>query len=94
MLSTGRAWGNTVGASTEKVSLQVTVDDQHSDRLAEVAERLRAAGMRVESLLEALGTITGSIESSKVKLISSVKGVSHVETSRQFQLAPPDSKIQ
>ena len=83
-----------MAASTEKVNLQVTVDDKHSDRLGEVAERLRSVGMSVESLLEALGTITGSIESSKVKLIPSVKGVSHVETSREFELAPPDSNIQ
>ena len=80
--------------SSERVGLLVSVDDQHSDRMSEVAERLRAIGMHVENLMEMLGTITGYIEPEKVKLISRVKGVSHVETSRQFQLAPPDSEIQ
>lgn len=82
--------------STElgKVSLLVTVDDDYSDRISEVADRLRAAGMDVVSLMELLGTITGEIEPEKVEVISKLKGVAHVELSRQFQLSPPNSKIQ
>lgn len=81
-------------AATEKASLVVTVDDEHSDRVSEVADRLRAAGMIVENLMEALGTITGSIEPDKVELISRVEGVSNVETAQDFELPPSDSEIQ
>ncbi len=83
-----------MASGSQKVSLLVTVDDQHGDRMSEVADRLRAAGLNVESVLESLGTITGSIEPEKVQLISNVEGVSHVETSRSFQLAPPESDVQ
>ena len=79
---------------SRKVNLLITVDEKHSNRMSEVAERLQAAGMSVESLLEALGTITGSIEAEKVALVSRLEGVAHVETARTFQLAPPDSEIQ
>ena len=78
----------------QKVTLLVTVDDEYADRVSEVAERLRAVGMKVENLMEVLGTITGSIEADKVELVSHLTGVAHVETSREFQLAPPDSEIQ
>ncbi len=81
-------------AATEKASLVVTVDDEHSDRVSEVADRLRAAGMIVENLMEALGTITGSIEPDKVELISRVEGVSNVETAQDFELPQSDSEIQ
>ncbi len=83
-----------MSAASQKVVLLVTVDDEYADRVSEVADRLRAAGMNVESLMELLGTITGSIDTDKVALISQVEGVAHFETSRQFQLAPPDSQIQ
>ncbi|MBI3663344.1 MAG: ketohydroxyglutarate aldolase [Acidobacteria bacterium] len=77
-----------------KVQVLVTVEDQFSGRLAEVADSLRAEGLAVENLLEALGTISGFIEQDRVKGLSRVKGVAHVEQSRQFQLEPPDSEIQ
>ena len=83
-----------MSTESEKVTLLVTVDDEYNDRIAEVADRLRAAGMDVVSLMEFLGTITGAIEAEKVEVISRIKGVAHVETSRQFQLAPPNSKVQ
>lgn len=83
-----------MSASSKKVTLLVTVDEQYADQLSEVADRLRAAGMIVENLMEMVGTITGSIDAEKVKVISQLKGVAHVETSRRFQLAPPDSEIQ
>lgn len=81
-------------ATHQKVSLLVTVQDEYGDRISEVADRLREAGMSVEGLLDAVGTITGSADTDKVERISRVKGVSHVETSRRFQLPPPESEIQ
>ena len=79
--------------ATDQVNLIIAVDEA-KDRLSEVAERLRALGMKIEGELEALGTITGTIEKNKVELVSKVKGVSHVETSRDYQLAPPDADVQ
>lgn len=39
------------------VNVVVAVDDKFPDRLPEVADRLRSAGMTVETLLEVIGTI-------------------------------------
>jgi hypothetical protein len=51
--------------------------------------------MNIESFMEVLGTIVGSIEASKLEMISHLlKGVAHIEASRKFQVAPPDSEIQ
>lgn len=77
-----------------KVSLVVAVDDEHLGRFSEVVKGLEDAGMDVEQRMEGIGTVTGSIDSEKVEQLRGVEGVSHVEQSRQFQIAPPDSDIQ
>ena len=59
-----------------------------------MATRIPGRG-RASSPLENIGVLTGSIDSAeKVELLRRVKGVSHVEESRQIQIAPPDSPTQ
>lgn len=77
-----------------KLDLQISVDDKHLSRLDEVAHRLRAAGMDVQQQLDQLGIITGSIDAEKVRELAGVEGVSQVEQSRTYQLAPPGADIQ
>ena len=77
-----------------KVSLLVSVDDEHLDRFSEVVRGVEAAGMEVEQKMEDLGVLAGSIDSKKVESFRRVEGVSHVEESRGFQLPPPDSDVQ
>jgi hypothetical protein len=78
-----------------KMDLLVSVEDEYMDRLSEVAKGCEDAGMNVEQKLEEIGVLTGSIDSAeKVELLRKVEGVSHVEESRQIQIAPPDSPIQ
>jgi hypothetical protein len=82
-------------ASTEQqVALTVSVDDEHLDRLENVADRLREAGMRVERALPTIGTITGAVPASKLQAVRAIEGVADVEESREYQLPPPDSPIQ
>lgn len=76
------------------LKISVSVDEQHLDRFTEVVKEIRQAGMKVEQQLKDIGVITGTIDSAKVESLSKVKGVAHVEESRQFQIAPPDSDIQ
>lgn len=76
------------------VKLSVSVDEQHLDQFPQVVKEIKQAGMDVEQELKDIGVITGSIDSEKVKSLRKVKGVAHVEQSRQFQIAPPDSDIQ
>jgi UDP-N-acetylmuramate-alanine ligase len=77
-----------------KVSLLVSVDDEHLDRFSEVVRGVEAAGMEVEQKMEDLGVLAGSIDSKKVESLRRVEGISHVEESRGFQLPPPDSDVQ
>jgi UDP-N-acetylmuramate-alanine ligase len=77
-----------------KVNLLVSVDDEHLDRFSEVVKGVEDVGMEVEEKLEDLGVLTGSIDPEKVEPLRRVKGVSHVEESRRFQIPPPDSDVQ
>lgn len=77
-----------------KITVSISVDEQHKDRLSDVIENCKELGLNVEQQLDAIGVITGSIDSAKTDALKQVQGVSKVEPSRQFQIAPPDSEIQ
>jgi len=77
-----------------KVSLLVSVDDEHLDRFSEVVRGVEDVGMEVEQKMEDLGVLAGSIDSERVEALRLVEGVSHVEESRGFQIPPPDSDVQ
>lgn len=76
------------------VNLSIAIDENHIDQILEVSQNLQSAGMNVEQLLDKLGIITGSCDSEKVESLSRVEGVSHVELSREYKLAPPESDVQ
>jgi hypothetical protein len=57
-------------------------------------KKLRDAGFHVESKLEALGALTGTLPAGKLDEIKGIKGVKAVELERGFQLAPPESDVQ
>ncbi len=77
-----------------KVSLLVSVDDDHLDRFSEVVKGVEDVGMEVEQKMEDLGVLAGSIDPEKVEPLRRVEGVSHVEESRSFRIPPPDSDVQ
>ena len=77
-----------------RVNLIISVDEDHLDKISSVVKNLQSAGLYVEQLMENLGIITGSCDSSNVQALSQVEGVSSVETERTYQIAPPDSDIQ
>lgn len=76
------------------VNVSVSVVDGSIDRFSDVVSRLRDAGLEVEQELEEIGVVTGSIDSEKAESLREIEGVSHVERSREFRIAPPDSDIQ
>jgi hypothetical protein len=82
--------------SVEDQSFEVTiaVDDRHVGDLDAVASRLREAGLSVENVLAEIGVITGRTDEEHAAALEDVEGVAHVERSREYQLAPPDSEIQ
>ena len=77
-----------------KVHLLISVDDEHLNRFSEVVKNVEDAGVDVEQQMEEIGVVTGSIESEMVGPLKNVEGVSHVEPSREYHIAPPDSDIQ
>ncbi|MBD2598011.1 ketohydroxyglutarate aldolase [Nostoc spongiaeforme FACHB-130] len=77
-----------------KVNLSIALDEKYRDQIHEVAQKLQTAGMNVEQILGNLGIITGSCDSEKLESLSQVEGVTHVEPSRKYKLAPPESDIQ
>ncbi len=79
---------------TPEAKVTVTVADDHLAQTAAVAEQLRAAGMNVGEVLEALGVITGWMPAEQRATIEALPGVAAVEGETTFQLAPPDSEVQ
>jgi hypothetical protein len=76
------------------VGVVVSVADDHLGELTEVVEGLRRAGLRVDSVLDAVGMITGTAADADLDALESVPGVVEVERDQVVQLPPPDAEIQ
>lgn len=70
----------------------VTVDEDHLDVVQQVAEELRRRGMRVESVLEVLGMVTG--ETDDLTALRTVEGVRSVDAQMRHDVGPPGSHLQ
>jgi hypothetical protein len=70
----------------------VTVDEAYLARVPEVAEGLRRRGMRVESVLEGLGIVTG--EADDPASLRSVDGVQSVDAQLRHDIGPPGAEVQ
>ena len=73
--------------------IAVVVKDSHLPRIKAVASQLRARGMKVDSVLDAIGQITGSYH-QPLDTLRDVDGVSAVEEQPAMSVPPPDSKVQ
>lgn len=76
------------------VRVVVSIADEYADDVAGAAESLRRAGLRIDSVLEAAATVTGSIDASAVANLESLPEVAEVEQQRDYQLPPPDADVQ
>lgn len=80
--------------SKKTKSIIVTVTDDALNKIDELAERLKAKGMKVDQVLPATGVITGSAASTKMPTLEKVDGVMSVEEELTIQLPSPDSPVQ
>lgn len=72
----------------------VSVTDDHLNDLSTVLTAMQQAGLVVNDVHEALGTVTGSIDANAIGRLETVPGVAAVEHERGFQLPPPDADVQ
>lgn len=76
------------------IEVTITIDDAALGDVNNIAERARAVGLTVSSVLDGLGIITGSIERDAIPVLAQIPGVSAVEPETGIGIAPPDSPIQ
>jgi hypothetical protein len=81
------------GYSEAMVNICVTVDEAHRSVMSDVAEDLRACGMKVEQVLES-GFITGSVSDDCRPALETVDGVKSVDEQLGYSLPPPGENIQ
>lgn len=74
--------------------ITVTVAEEYADRTADVAARLRDAGMTVERVLGALSMVTGTVESGRRQALEGISGVASIEAEHVYQLPDPGSGLQ
>ena len=77
----------------KKVPINVTVSEPTSSRLQSVKASLLRQGVEVDSVLDAIGVITGKVAASRLSSLDVGAGAT-VERGETVQLAPPDAAIQ
>jgi hypothetical protein len=73
----------------EKKPLVITISGDRG--IHEVADDLRAAGLHVDQVLEAIGSVTGSADPKHVERLRKVKGVADVSHDHSIDIGPPGS---
>ncbi len=68
-----------------RIVISILIDETCRDHFAEVVESCRAVGLVVQREMAQLGVISGSIESTEIAVLSQIKGVAHVERSRDVK---------
>jgi hypothetical protein len=76
------------------VKVTVTVDPRHVATIADVADALRATGMRVEQVLGDVGMVLGSVDADAEQSLRAIDGVQSVDRSLESRLPPPDAPVQ
>lgn len=75
-------------------SVTVTVEDDRMDRIEDLADQLRAAGMQIQQVLGSVGIITGEVTDAQRPAIAQIPGVVSVEGQAEYQLPDPGSDVQ
>ena len=77
-----------------RMRMMVSVDDEGFRNLSEIVEACKAAGLEVDSVLDAAGVITGQGDRAVCESVKHIKGVAAVEEQREVQIAPPTDTVQ
>ena len=77
----------------KKVRINVSVSEATPSRLKSVKSSLVKQGVEVDSVLDAIGVITGKVAQSRLSSLKPGAGAT-VELEGTVQLPPPDAPIQ
>lgn len=77
----------------KKVRINVSVPAATPSKLESVKASLMQQGVEVDSVLDAIGVITGKVAKSRVSSLNAGAGTT-VELEETVQLPPPDAPIQ
>ncbi|WP_116048071.1 hypothetical protein [Amycolatopsis palatopharyngis] len=68
----------------------VSIADDNLDRIGDVVDALRTAGLRVQDVQDVIGTVTGWVHDGSLGSLKDVSGVVDVEFDRTYQLPPEE----
>jgi hypothetical protein len=74
-----------------KHALIVTVSGERG--IHDVARDLKAAGLAVDQVMEAVGVVTGSADPASKAKLRKVRGVSDVSADHPVDIGPPDADV-
>jgi len=77
----------------KKVRINITVPEATPSQLESVKSSLVRQGVEVDSVLDAIGVITGKVSESRLSSLDAGAGAT-VELDEPVQLPPPDSPLQ
>jgi len=77
------------------IEVIVSIEAPDGEAFTECLDHLRAAGLRVESIQDFLGTVTGFVRLGSIRGLAEIECVGSVEpVDLDIQLPPPDASIQ
>jgi hypothetical protein len=77
----------------KKLRINITVPEATPSRLKSVKASLVRQGVEVDSVLDAIGIITGKVSKSRLSSLDAGAGAT-VELNESVQLPPPDAPVQ
>ena len=78
-------------AKSAKQSLIVTVSKDHN--VNDIVPDLKAAGLDVEGVLDAIGVVTGRASAKRIAALRKVRGVADVSSDHKVDIGPPGAPI-
>lgn len=65
----------------DRLLVSLIVEETYLIHFSEIVESCKAAGMDVQRQMTTIGVISGTIDASRVTMLSQIQGVHHVEKS-------------
>jgi hypothetical protein len=74
----------------DRVKVIISIGGPRAGSIGSAADDLTEAGLSVDSVLESIGAITGSVDRSKLRSLGKVLGVDAIEIEEEMEATPED----